>query len=159
MGSDRPFIILETVVCGSWNSSTFSILLVSAVKEKPKKKTYRVMPVCLLVISDHSNALIPGKSVCVCVCFPPGDSVVHSSQRWPPSSWGRWEQGEEDGRHSCVGPGVPQSGPGHLVWTHSGKYTSTLLNLHCINSHLIIAKLTLILATVSTCHPRDWPEL
>lgn len=29
------------------------------------------MPVCLLVISDHSNALIPGKSVCVCVCVFP----------------------------------------------------------------------------------------
>lgn len=62
------------------------------------------------------------KMVCVCV-FPSGDSVVHSSQRWSSSPWGWWEQGEEDRWHSCMGPGIPQSGPGHLVWTNSGKYS------------------------------------
>ena len=58
--------------------------------------------------------------------FPKGDSVVHSSQGRPPSPWGWWEQGEEDGRHSCLGPGVPESGPRHLVWTYSGKYSCVI---------------------------------
>lgn len=65
-----------------------------------------------------------------------GDSVVHSSQRWPPSSWGRWEQGEKDRWHPCMGSGVPQSGPRHLVWTHSGKHTWIILHFLWIELQL-----------------------
>lgn len=64
----------------------------------------------------------PCLKLLACLC-PTGDSVVHSSQRRSSTPWGRWKQGEKDGRHSCLGPGVPESGPRNIVWADPGMYS------------------------------------
>ena len=50
-----------------------------------------------------------------------GDPVVHIPQGRPAGGRGWREQGEADGRHLYMGRGVPESRPGHSVWTHSGR--------------------------------------
>ena len=111
-----------------WCSELFQTLL--PIRSQPTL----MLIVYMYIVHEQYSPTVYAYYNCM---FWSGDRVGLPPQRWPSTPWGWWEQGEEDGWHRTVGPGVPQGRSRDLVRIDIGKSLSLSLSLTHTHTHTL----------------------